>query len=70
MTFHALCFCQVLLGNSLKAPLYWVRLELGTESVMLNNAFVSMKDENSKWLNKVEDLLWRIGLREVWLNPH
>ena len=38
---------------------------------MLNNAFVSMKDENSfKWLNKVEDLLRIIELREVWLSPH
>ena len=50
--------------------MHWLCLEHGTESTMLKNAFLSMKGENSKWLNKVEDLLWKIGLREVRLNPH
>ena len=54
----------------LRSIMYWLRFEHGPESTMLNNAFVSMKAENSKWLNKVEYLLWKIGLRGVWLNPH
>ena len=28
-----------------------------------------MKDETSKWY-KVEDLLGKLGLGEVWINPH
>ena len=43
--------------------MYRLRLEHGTDSTMLNNAFVSMKEKKSKWLNKVEDLLWKIGLK-------
>ena len=44
--------------------MYWLCLEHGTESTVLNNAFFSMKDENCEWLNKAKDLLWKIGLRE------
>ncbi len=49
---------------------YWLRMEEGTENVLLNNAFNSMKRENHPWLQNVYFFLFKIRLKEVWLVPH
>ncbi len=49
---------------------YWLRMEHGTEHIMLNKAFIDMKNDNHQWMENVYCLLCKIGLRDVWESPH
>ncbi len=55
---------------SVLALAYWLRMEQGTENILLNKAFNSMKRANHPWLQNVYCFLCKIVLKEVWLNPH
>jgi len=50
--------------------LYWLRMEHGTENVLLNHAFLDMKAEKHAWLQNVQYFLYTYGLGDVWTNPH
>ena len=49
--------------------MYWLRLEQGTKNTLLNIAYLSMKKENHQWRRDMEYFPWKIGYRNIWLNP-
>ncbi len=54
--------------DSVIALACWLRMEQGTEDLLLNKAFNSMKRENHPWLQNVYCFLCKIGLKEGWRN--
>ena len=48
---------------------YWMRLANGTNNVLLNNAFQTVKEENHEWLQNIKYLLNLHGFGKQWNNP-
>ena len=48
---------------------YWMRLNNGTENMILNAAFQLAYNENHRWVQAVYHVLNHNGFKEVWLNP-
>ncbi len=46
--------------------LYWHRLELGTENILLQEAFKECKLNNHEWLNDIYHFLHKNGLGHIW----
>ena len=53
----------------LLTTMYWLRLEHGTKNPLLNLAYQTMKNENHQWCKNIEYYFWKIGYRNMWLNP-
>ena len=53
----------------LLTTMYWLRLEHGTKNALLNLAYQTMKNENHHWCKNIEYYFWKIGYRNMWLNP-
>ncbi len=45
-------------------------MEQGSENVLLNKAYKTMKQEQLPWLENIRCYLSKIGLNNIWLNPH
>ena len=48
---------------------YWLRLENGTNNIILNNAYNCVKQENHDWIQSIQYLLSLNGLGNIWLQP-
>ena len=49
--------------------MYWLHLEQGTGSVLINSAFSTIKKEDNQWLKNIRDGLGKIALGDDWLYP-
>ncbi len=54
---------------TVSAILYWLRLAHGTENIMLNAAFQTMRNDKNIWLQNVQYIPLTNGLGNVWHNP-
>ena len=48
---------------------FWLRMEQGSENIMLNEAYLEMKNENHEWVQNIYFFLCSIGLRNIWHDP-
>ena len=48
---------------------YWLRLENGTNNIILNNAYNCVKQEKHNWIQIIQYLLSLNGLGNIWLQP-
>ncbi len=55
--------------TNVSAILYWLRDAHGTENIMLNAAFQTMRSDKNTWLQNVQNILLTNGLGNVWHNP-
>ena len=49
---------------------YWMRLANGTNNVLQNNAFQTVKEENHEWLQNIKYLLNLHGFGKQWNKPN
>ncbi len=54
---------------TVSAILYWLRLAQGTENIMLNDAFQTMKHDKNTWLQNVQYILMTKWLRAHLAQP-
>ena len=49
---------------------YWLRLCAGTKNNLLNEAYRLVLSENLDWIQSIQYLLCKNGLKNMWLNPN
>ena len=49
---------------------YWLRLNAGTDNILLNEAYNTCKQENLQWIQCVQHLLYENGFGDVWESPN
>ena len=71
LTLNELGRFPIKIRSTVLVILYWLRLEHGTNNVLLNKAFDTTKQENHPWIQNIQYALWQIGLGDVsvWQNP-
>ena len=48
--------------------LFWHRLEMGTDNLLLQNAYLECKNNSHDWLNNIYHFLHKNGLGHIWDN--
>ena len=48
---------------------YWLRLESGTENMILNKAYEESSNNRSEWVQEIQSLLCENGYGDIWQNP-
>jgi hypothetical protein len=53
-----------------RSILYWLRMAKGSHNVLLDEAYITMTEENNSWLENIKYLLYMNGMGFIWEDPH